>query len=401
MRILFVHNRYLIRGGEGVSAEAEMRLLRAMGHDVDSHEETNARVADLSRVRVAARTVWSAETYGVLRRWLRAGRYDVVHVQNFFPLISPAAHHAAKAEGVPVVQSVRNYRLFCPAATLFRDGEACQDCLGRAVPWPGVLHGCYRESRSASAAVAAMIAAHRMVRTWQRKVDVFVALSRFARDKLIEGGLPADRIAIKPNFVDDDPGQGSGRGDYALYVGRLAPEKGLATLLQAWQRLEPPFPLKIVGTGPLASLVEDAAAASPWIECLGRLPQAQVRGIMGGARFLICPSEWYEPFGRVVIEAFSRGVPVLAARIGALEELVDDDRTGRLFRAGDSEDLARQVGWLLGHDLAAMRRAARRQYERHYTAEENYARLMAIYQCAIDAASAPPREALRPAPTSS
>ena len=401
MRILFVHNRYLIRGGEGVSAEAEMRLLGAMGHEVDSHEETNARVADLSRVRAAARTVWSAETYGVLRRRLRAGHYDVVHVQNFFPLISPAAHHAAKTEGVPVVQSVRNYRLICPAATLFRDGGACEDCLGRVAPWPGVLHGCYRESRSASAAVAAMITAHRMVRTWQRKVDVFVALSRFTRDKLIEGGLPADRIAIKPNFVDDDRGRASGRGDYALYVGRLAPEKGLATLLQAWQRLKPPFPLKIVGTGPIESDVEDAAALSPWIECLGRLPQEQVRAIMDGARFLICPSEWYEPFGRVVIEAFSRGVPVLAARIGALEELVEHGRTGRLFRAGDPEDLARQAGWLLSHDLAAMRRAARRQFERHYTAEENYVRLMSIYRRAIDAAAAPPRQALRPAPTAS
>ncbi len=400
MRILFVHNRYLIRGGEGVSAEAEIRLLRAMGHDVDSHEESNVRVAELSRVRAAARTVWSAETYGVLRRRLRAGHYDVVHVQNFFPLISPAAHHAAKAEGVPVVQSVRNYRLICPAATLFRDNRVCQDCMGRAVPWPGVLHGCYRESRSASAAVAAMIVAHRMVRTWQRKVDVFVALSRFTRDKLIEGGLPADRVAIKPNFVDDEPGQGSGRGDYALYVGRLAPEKGLATLLQAWQRLEPPFPLKIVGTGPLASLIEDAAAASPWIECLGRLPLEQVRAIMDDARFLICPSEWYEPFGRVVIEAFSRGVPVLAARIGALEELVEHGRTGRLFRAGDPDDLARQAGWLLSHDLAAMRRAARRQFERHYSAEQNYACLMAIYRRAIATCrerATPPRETLRPA----
>ena len=173
-----------------------------------------------------------------------------------FRSISPAAHHAAKAEGVPLVQSVRNYRLICPAATLFRDGGVCEDCLGRTAPWPGVLHGCYRESRSASAAVAAMIVAHRMLRTWQRKVDAFVALSRFARDKLIEGGLPADRIAIKPNFVDDEPGQGRGPGDYALYVGRLAPEKGLMTLLQAWQRLERPFPLKIVGTGPIASLVE-------------------------------------------------------------------------------------------------------------------------------------------------
>jgi glycosyltransferase involved in cell wall biosynthesis len=389
LRILFVHNRYLIRGGEDVSTDAEARLLRARGHEVGVYEETNARIADLSGVHAAVRAVWSAEVYNALRRQLRAQRYDLVHVQNFFPLISPAAHHAAKAEGVPVVQSVRNYRLLCPAATLFRAGGACEDCLGRAAPWPGILHGCYRGSRSASAAIAAMVAAHRMLRTWQRKVEVFVAVSRFARDKLVEGGLPGDRIAIKPNFVDDDAGPGNGRGDYALYVGRLAPEKGLATMLQAWQRLKRPFPLKIVGAGPLANVVQTAAAASPWIESLGPLPLQQTREIMAKARFLICPSEWYEPFGRVVIEAFSRGVPVLAAAIGALEELVDHERTGRLFRSGDPEDLAGQAEWLLGHDLATMRRAAREQFERHYTAEKNYALLMSIYRRAIDTCLSP------------
>ena len=213
-----------------------------------------------SRVRLALKTVWSSESYHILRRRLRERPYDLIHVQNFFPLISPAIYYAAQAEGVRVVQSLRNYRLLCPNAALFRDGRLCEDCVGRSVPWPGVVHKCYRGSRGATASVAAMLAVHRQLRTWQRMVDVYVALTGFARDKLIEGGLPADKIMVKPNFVAGDPAPGDGAGGYALFVGRLSPEKGLGTVLEAWQRLRGALPLKIVGEGPLAASVEEAAA---------------------------------------------------------------------------------------------------------------------------------------------
>jgi glycosyltransferase involved in cell wall biosynthesis len=385
MRILVVHNRYLIRGGEDESVAAERELLRQNGHEVDLYEEHNERVADLGQLRVALRTVWSPESHRRLRRRLRRRRYDLIHVHNFFPLVSPAAHHAAQAEGVPVVQSLRNYRLLCPNAELFRSGRVCQDCLGRRVPWPGVVHGCYRGSRRATAAVASMIAIHNYLRTWQRMVDLYVAVTRFARDKLIEGGLPADRIVVKPNFVERAPPLGTGAGGYALFVGRLSAEKGLSTVLEAWQRIGFAIPLKIVGEGPLADSVDSVAAQRLEVECLGRRPLSEVYDLMGGARFLVLPSEWYEPFGRVAIEAFACGTPVIASDMGGMAELIDDRRTGRLFRPGDAGDLARVVEWALGHPrhLAWMRGQARAEFEAKYTAERNYQQLAAIYRRAL------------------
>jgi glycosyltransferase involved in cell wall biosynthesis len=393
MRILVVHNRYLIRGGEDESVAAEQELLRQNGHEVDLHEERNERVADLGQLRVALRTVWSLESHRRLRQRLRRRKYDLVHVHNFFPLISPAVYYAARAEGVPVVQSLRNYRLLCPNAELFRSGRLCEDCVGRRVPWPGIVHGCYRGSRSATTAVATMLAVHNYLRTWQRMVDLYIAVTRFARDKLIEGGLPAERVVVKPNFVEGAPTPGTGTGGYALFVGRLSAEKGLATVLEAWQRLGAAIPLKIVGEGPLAESVEAAAARELGVECLGRRPLEEVYELMGGARFLVFPSEWYEPFGRVAVEAFARGTPVIASDTGGMAELIDDRRTGRLFRPGDAGDLAGVVGWALDHpeELARMRVQARAEFEANYTAERNYRLLMAIYRQAL--APAAPRQA--------
>ena len=357
MRILVVHNRYLIRGGEEESVAAEQQLLSRNGHEVDLYEEDNQRVRELGRLRTALRTVWSPESYRLLRQRLRHRRYDLVHVHNFFPLISPSIYYAARAEGVPVVQSLRNYRLICPNAELFRSGRVCEDCVGRRVPWPGVAHACYRDSRPATAAVATMIAVHNHLQTWRRMVDLYIAVTRFARDKLIEGGLPAERIVVKPNFVARAPALGTGAGGYALFVGRLSAEKGLSTVLDTWQRLRPAIPLKIVGDGPLAEAVETAAKRGPGVECLGRRPLQEVYELMRHARFMVLPSEWYEPFGRVVVEAFSCGTPVIASNTGGMAELIDDRRTGRLFRTGDADDLARAVGWALDHpeELARMR----------------------------------------------
>jgi glycosyltransferase involved in cell wall biosynthesis len=385
MRILLVHNRYLIRGGEDESAAAEQRLLRRNGHEVDLHEEDNQRVAELGPVRTALRSVWSRESYRRVRQRLRQRKYDLVHVQNFFPLISPSIYYAARAEGVPVVQSLRNYRLICPNAELFRSGRVCEECVGRRVPWPGLVHGCYRGSRAATAAVVTMIAVHNQLQTWHRMVDLYIALTRFARDKLIEGGLPADRIVVKPNFVERAPAVGTGAGGYALFVGRLSVEKGLGTVLEAWQRLGPGIQLKIVGDGPLATSVNSAAARRLEVECLGRRPLAEIYELMGNARFLVAPSEWYEPFGRVAIEAFACGTPVIASDMGGMAELIADQRTGRLFRPGDPGDLARIVDWALTHPgrLAWMRGQARAEFEAKYTAEQNYQQLAAIYGRAL------------------
>jgi glycosyltransferase involved in cell wall biosynthesis len=390
MRILIAHNQYLIRGGEEESSAAEQELLRQHGHEVDLYEEHNERVGALSKLRVALKTVWSSESYHILRQRLRRQRYDVVHVQNFFPLISPSIYYAARAEGVPVVQSLRNYRLVCANAALFRDGQVCEDCLGRSVPWPGVVHRCYRDSRVASGTVAAMVGIHRATRTWQRMVAVYIALSRFSRTKLVEGGLPADRIVVKPNFVDGSARPGSGSGGYALFVGRLSPEKGVATLLEAWRQLGGALPLKIVGEGPLEAEVAAACAGDPAIEQLGRRSLAEVYELMGEARFLVLPSEWYEPFGRVAVEAFARGSPVIATALGVMAEMVEDGRTGWLYPPRDAAALAERVRWALAHPdrLAGMRAAALAEFEAKYTPAANYRQLLAIYRRALQAGAA-------------
>lgn len=381
MRILSIHNSYQIRGGEDESRESEERLLRDKGHQVDIYEENNDRVADLSAVHVALKTVWSQESYQIVQRTLRQSHTDLIHVQNFFPLISPSVYYAAQKEGVPVVQTLRNYRLLCPNGLFFRDGQVCEDCLGKFIPYPSVMHACYRQNRGATATTAMMLTVHRLLKTWFNQVNLFISLSEFARQKFIEAGFPADKIVVKPNFVHPDPGVGEGRGNYGLYVGRLSTEKGLDVLLDAWERLSFKVPLKIVGNGPLEDQVIEATKRLPQVEWLGRRPMPEVHELMGRAMFLVFPSKWYETFGRVAVEAFAKGTPVIAAQLGAIAELVNHEHTGLCFNPSDAQDLAAKVEWCLAHpdQLNAMGHNARAEYEQKYTAEQNYGQLMEIY----------------------
>lgn len=384
MQVVVVHNHYQFQGGEDESFQSEVRILQEAGHQVVAFTEHNDRVNNLGHVRTAGRTVWSVEAYRQVRDILRSGKPDMLHVQNFFPLISPSVYYAARAEKVPVVQSLRNYRLLCPAATFFRDGHICEDCMGKAVPWPGVVHNCYRSSKKATMAVTAMISTHHVLQTWVEMVDLYVALTEFARQKFIEGGLPANKIVVKPNFVYPDPGLGEHRGGYMLFVGRLSSEKGINTLLRAWEHLETQRELVIVGSGPLKTEVEQAAQRIAGVKYLGQRSVEDVYALMGEAEALILPSEWYEPFGRVAIEAFAKGTPVIAANIGAMSELVEHERTGLLFTPGDAADLASKVEWMCVHPdkVGKMGTEARLEYEAKYTAASNYQQLMNIYELA-------------------
>ncbi|SMF21046.1 Glycosyl transferase 4-like domain-containing protein [Tistlia consotensis] len=385
MRILMAHNRYLVRGGEDESTDAELALLRAAGHQADLLEADNRRVAELGRLATAARTLWSREAYREVERRLAGGAYDVVHVQNSFPLLSPSILHAARAGGAAVVQSLRNYRLLCLNGYLFRDGRLCHDCLGRAVPWPGVRHRCYRGSLPGSATVAGMVTLHRALGTWRRCVDRFVAPSDFTRQLFVEAGFEAARIVVKPNFVAGEPAVGTGEGGYLLFVGRLSSEKGLGVLLEAVGRLDPPLPLKVIGEG-----APPEGAAVPGVEWLGRRPLDEVYRAMGEALAVVVPSVWYETFGRIVVEAYAAGTPVVASDQGAVAELVDDGVTGYRFRAGDPADLAVALARLRDRPEAtrALRLAARRRYEERYTGARNLELLLAIYRRAVAARDA-------------
>ncbi|MGZ6312180.1 MAG: glycosyltransferase [Candidatus Limnocylindrales bacterium] len=400
LRVLMSHCYYRDLGGENLSFEAEVDLLRAYGQDVRVYARDNReldRIGSFGKVRAGLQTVWAADSYSQLTRLLKEQRPDVAHFQNTFPLISPAALHAAHRQGVPVVMALRNYRLLCVSGVLYRDGRVCEDCLHTPLSLPGIAHACYHDSHVQSAVVATMQSTHRLLRTWTEAVDLFVAPTAFGRHKFIEAGLPPDRIVVKPNFVSPDPGPNPEPGAWAVYAGRLAPEKGVMTLLEAWRR-SAPLPLRIVGDGPLRRTVEAFVREHELqdrIEILGfRRPQ-EVMTLMRQARLVIFPSEWYETFGRVAAEAFACGVPVIAARLGAMSEVVEDGLTGLHFVPGDPDDLAAKVTWALAHpaEMEEMGVQARLEYERTYTAEQNYHRLMDIYRLARERAGSTVRAA--------
>ncbi|HSG82327.1 MAG TPA: glycosyltransferase [Gemmatimonadota bacterium] len=387
MRILLVHNYYRQPGGEDVVLRAERDLLRDAGHEVLLYERHNSEIDDSSvvdRLRLLRRTTWADDSYRALQDIVRSKRPDVAHFHNTFPLVSPAGWYACKEQGVPVVQTLHNYRLLCLNAQFLRRGGVCESCLRRA-PWPGVLHACYRGSRTQSLAVASMLMTHRRRDTYGQAVDTYIALTEFARRKFIEGGIPGELIRVKPNFVDPDPGARVGSGDYALFVGRLSEEKGIETLLAAWRQLEG-IPLRIAGDGPL--LDSARAMVDGWgrhdVELLGQQPATEIVRLLKSARFLVFPSVWYEGFPRTLAEAFACGVPVLASRLGGAAEIVAESVSGRFFRPGDPDDLARAAStlWQDPAECQRLGRGARESYETRYTPAANLEILTGIYEAA-------------------
>jgi glycosyltransferase involved in cell wall biosynthesis len=387
MRVLIAHNFYQQPGGEDQVFASEVSLLRRFGHDVRTFEADNDAIDGMGQLKLMRATIWNGPMRAAIRDAAREHRAQIVHFHNTFPLISPAAYAGAHDASAAVVQTLHNFRLLCPNAVFFRDGAVCERCLGTATQWPGVVHKCYRGSRSASAAVAGMNAVHGMAGTWRHRVDAFIAPTEFARVKFIDGGLPPERLIVKPNFVDPDPGVGSGEGGYAVFVGRLSHEKGLETLLAAWDALGG-TPLKIIGDGPLVDQVRIAIERNPAIEWLGRQPLEQVYDVIGRAAVLIFPSRCYETFGRVAVEAYAKGVPVIASRHGAMADVVRDGATGRLFTPGDPKALADAVREVLADpgERRAMGVRARGEYEAKYTGEANHRALMAIYDRAMNVA---------------
>lgn len=373
-------------GGEDSVYTAERALLLQHGHTVTDFLEDNSRIASMNRLALAGQAIWSRSSHRRLSRMIQDKRPDIAYCINTFPLISPSVYYACRDRSLPVVQGLHNYRSLCPSADLFRAGRVCQDCLGRISPWPGVLHKCYRHSRSQTAVVAMMIMVHRWLRTWQKMVDGYVAPTEFLRKKYIEGGFPPEKIFVKPNFILTDPGRREGAGEYAIYIGRLSREKGILSLMESWRRMEN-LPLKIVGAG---SLVDDIQSMIQQyglnnVELIGQVSRSQVTPLLKSARFLVFPSECYESFGLAIVEAFACGVPVIASRLGAMAEIVEDNRTGLLFTAGDVTDLTEKIRWAWAHPMQMdeMGREARKEFEKKYTAERNYEIFLEISERAI------------------
>ncbi len=385
--VLVIHNQYQQSGGEDSVVRAEVDMLRRAGHRVVMYTRQNAeinRYGSLRKSLLLFTTSWAGAAYSDVCALIRKERPDIAHCHNFLPLVSPSAHYACKAMGIPVLQTLHNYRLLCPSGTFFQDGQRCASCNGCSLR--GVVRGCYRHSHLQTGAVSLMLLSHGVLGTWKRLVDAYVAPSRFCRDTFVRAGWSPAKMYCKPNFLPDDPGQRHARGDYALFVGRLSAEKGVLELFETWKTLSD-IPLLVAGDGPLHDRLNSLVGgmALP-IKLLGTLSSKDTISCIKGARFLIFPSRWHEPFGMGLLEAAACGVPAIASRVGAIPEIVDERRTGLLFDPDDQNELAEQVRWAWRHpaEMEEMGFAARQRYLQNFTAKKNYERLMDIYQALLN-----------------
>ncbi|MET9908232.1 glycosyltransferase [Streptomyces sp. NPDC006476] len=399
MHVLVVHNRYASAqpSGENRVVDQEVELLRAAGHRVEVFERRSDDIGAmslLSKVAVPVRVPWNPAVRTELASRLRAERPDVVHVHNVFPLLSPAVLAACDDAGVPAVATLHNYTQICPPGTLQRDGKPCTECVG-ATPLPAVRHGCYRGSRLATVPLALSLSVNR--RRWWTGVERFLCISAAQREVLVRAGMPAERLAVKHNFVPDPDVRRTGPGEHLLYLGRLAEAKGVRLLMAAWDELAAGggvgVPLVIAGTGPLEAEVTAWAAGRDDVRYAGLLDPAECQKAIARSVAVVAPSTWLEAFGLVVVEAMAAGVPVVAAGHGAFVELVDDGVTGLLHKPGESASLASGIRRITAEPALGleMGRAARLRYEQGFSPAVGLERLLEEYRTAIAGRSAQTR----------
>lgn len=373
MRVLILHSRYLSgpSSGENRVVEDEARLLRDAGVGVECW---TPEVRSEGR-RAAMDAVWSRSAAEHVRGLVRTVRPDVIHVHSLYPRLSPAVLRAA--EGVPLVMTLHNFRLQCLPATFLRGTEVCEACLGR-LPWRGVAFGCYRGSRAASAVVAGSLTLHRAIGSFDR-VTLYAAVSGFVRDKLVEGGLDAGRVRVRRNFSWAIPCR-CGAGSAFLVLGRLSPEKGVDTVLRAWNGMGR---LVVAGDGPERERLSDLAPAG--VEFIGAVEAATVPGLLADARALLMPSRWYEGSPRVIVEALAAGVPVIASNIGGLPEHVEDGVNGLLVDPGDVAGWASAIDRLRDADLSLkLGEGAYRRWQKEFSPEVALKTLEELYGEAIE-----------------
>jgi glycosyltransferase involved in cell wall biosynthesis len=384
-RILQITTHYRQAGGEDAAASAEARLLADAGHEVLRYRARNAR-ADLkagAQLAVSSWNPWAART---VRRLVNEHRPEIAHVHNTWFALSPSIFRELHAHGARVLMTLHNYRTVCSNALLFRGGGPCEDCVG-SHPWHGVRHRCYRGSFVASAAAAANIALHHARGTWVKDVDAFLALNEFSKRRLVAGGIPDEKVILKPNFVDD-PGPRLNRpseSEQVLFVGRLSTEKGILELLEAWRRASPrKLRLLVVGDGPLMSQARAQVDAS--IRLLGQLQKREVRKLMLSSRALVLPSRWYEVQPMVLLEAMAAGLPVLASDLGGNSEALGAIGSEWLVAPGRVGDWSHALSGLArGSVVDDAGARARSAYRARFTPELGLRNLERAYSAAVDA----------------
>lgn len=380
-----VHARYRLRGGEDQSFDTEAAMLEERGCEVQRFIVDNAHIDDTRPgLLLAADAIWSRSARTEIKAAIRRCRPDVVHVHNTFPRLSPSIYSAIRAEGVPVVQTLHNFRSLCLNGLLFRDGSPCEDCVGHSFQMPGIVRRCYRDSYAISAAVAAMNLVHQALATYRKHVSLFLACSDFARQRFIVGGLPAERIVVKPNTARD-PGNEAASWSRprsgAVFIGRLSPEKGISNLMQAWRGVG--HRLTVVGDGPLAAQLREQA--SDEVVFTGWRSREEISSILSNAALLCLPSICYEQWPLAAGEAMSHGVPVLASDLGALPEIVQSGKTGLLLAPDHVEAWRSEASALLASPqrLAEMGRAARNDYLNRLSPNRVMGQLIGHYQSVL------------------
>lgn len=392
MRVLQIHNRYRssMPSGENTVVDQEAELLTAAGVEVLRHVRTSDEIDGfglVGKLGVPLRPLRSREDCAAVAEILQRDRPDVVHLHNPNPLISMSVVRVARDHGVPVVMTVHNHRHTCVKGTFRRDGHACHDCSGKRVPYPGVLHGCYRDSRLQSVPAVASLAAHRS--TYQL-VDRYLAISSAMRDSIVRGGVPAERVTVKPNSVPDPGAPTPVRADGRLtFVGRLDEDKGVLLLLEAWcaGAARPGHELTLIGSGPLLDRAQQVAAQRPDVRVTGQLPAAEVDRRVRESTALLMPSLWEEPFGLVAVEALARARPVMTTGAGGLGDIVDascgwvvEPTVGAWRQALDG--VTREAAARLGQ-------VGRRRYEERWTPDQVTDRLIAAYRSVLTPAGRP------------
>jgi glycosyltransferase involved in cell wall biosynthesis len=388
MRILIIHNYYKQAGGEDTVFHAEAALLEQHGHQVEKLTFSNKDVNSLSdKLKAAVGVVYNPGSARLVEEQIKAFKPDVIHVHNFFPLLSPAVFYVAHRAQVPVVMTLHNYRLVCPSALLYYNGKVQTENMYKTFPLGAIRQKVYRDSAVQTASVVLTTGMHKLLGTWQRKVSKFIALTPGAAELFQNSSLKlgAEQLAVKPNFTEDLGIGDAEREDYMLYVGRLTHEKGIATLLKA--HAMQPFRLKIVGDGPVREMVEAHVAQHPQAEYLGFRTKEDVLGLLKKSKGLIFSSEWMETFGMTIIEAFSTGTPAIAAKIGGAAYLVENGVNGLHYTPGDAAELAEKVQRFMQDPALASKlgTAARQSYVAKYTPEANYRLLLSIYEDVIKA----------------
>ncbi|HEY2793002.1 MAG TPA: glycosyltransferase [Micromonosporaceae bacterium] len=386
MKVLIAHNRYASAqpSGENNIVDAEIAQLRDAGVEVVPFLKASDDIAALPKSRkllLPMSPIYNGEAQHELTELIRRERPDLMHLHNPYPLLSPWVIRTAHAHDLPVVQTIHNYRHVCAAATLYRDGHICTDCVGKRFGAPAVKHRCYRGSAAQSLVMATTLAVHRD--TW-RSVDRFIALTTSIADYLREFGTPDDRISIKPN-ASPDPGPPAPIGDGFLFAGRLSAEKGLGLLLDAWRRHPAGSlgTLRILGDGPLRDVATAAAAERSDIDYHGPTDTQGVRAAMRTTAVVVLPSVWHEVFSGVIIEALANGRPVLGTDLGGTPYAIGDAG----WTTPATVDALAAALPLAAAEAPAKAHAARMRYEQTFTPKIVLSQLLSIY----DSVTAHPR----------